>query len=122
MKKIKNITILIMMSVVLMCSSCTEIINTEADEIRSFEWQIRNDDISAALSFENDNAALAISSYGESCIIKGLCIISENTIVIIDNSLKNEYVFNYSLSGQSLILERNGETAAFYKSGNREQH
>ena len=116
MKKIKNITILIMMSVVLMCSSCTEIINTEADEIRSFEWQIRNDDISAALSFENDNAALAISSYGESCII------SENTIVIIDNSLKNEYVFNYSLSGQSLILERNGETAAFYKSGNREQH
>ena len=115
MKKIKKSLIVTVLFFLLVCGGCKEKIGNKSDEIRSYNWRTTNNDIYASLDFQDESAALVINSGGESCTICGLCIISDNTVVILDNSLKNEYRFGYTLSGEALTLEFGGEAAVFYK-------
>ena len=105
-------------STIVFLGACTEKMNSEQDEIRAYEWVTKGEDTYAKLIFNGENAVLTINSYDENCIIEGLCIFSDNNILIIDNNLETEFVFPYDLTGTSLTLDRYGEKTVFYKSTN----
>ena len=115
MKSISKLFFIILSSTFILFSACTKTINNEEEEIRAYQWFSNDEDICANLTFNDENAVLTINSYDENCIIKGLCVFSDNNIIIIDNNLESEFVFPYILSGTSLTLEKYGEKIVFYK-------
>ncbi len=104
-----------------LCGCGSTVINNEADEIKLYSWEYTGEQgIFSELSFENDNAVLTIDRDGEHCEINGLCVFGEQSFVIIDNTLKNKFVFIYTLSGKYLRLEYNGSSIEFEKAEKRE--
>lgn len=101
---------------VFMCGCTTTVINNESDEIKLYSWKyIGEQGLVANLSFENDNAALTVESSGEHCKIEGLCVFGEQSFVIVDNTLKKKFIFNYTLSGKNLELQYNDSLITFDK-------
>lgn len=100
----------------LLCGCGRTVINTEADEIKLYSWEYTGKQtLAAELSFENDSAALTIENNGEHCVIEGLCVFGDQTFIIVDNTLKNKFVFGYTLSGKTLVLDYDGSTVSFDK-------
>lgn len=112
------LTLLTIISVAVMSSCGQKVINSLSDELRYNKWTYQNElsGISASLTFENENAAFTINNENESCIISGICIANDDSIVIIDNDKKKEYKFDYSLKGENVVLIYNGNEICFTKS------
>ncbi|MBQ3969131.1 MAG: hypothetical protein II685_01450 [Clostridia bacterium] len=119
MKKFNDRSIIVFAVIficMVLCSCGQAVINSESDEIRLYSWEYAGDyGIKANLSFENDNAVLTVRSKDEYCEISGLCVFGEDSFVIIDNSLKKEYFFGYTLSGLGLELTYNENRIKFKK-------
>ena len=115
-KKIKKL--LLIFSIVLTLTSCgKQVINCNADEIKLFSWSFNGEQgLSANLEFENDNAVLTIDNNDKHCTIGGLCIIGENSLLIADNSLQKDFLFDYKLSGTELTLFYDEKEINFKKS------
>lgn len=118
MRKINKILILIINAAIAFnLSGCGKpVINSESDEIRLYSWEYMGEQgIRSELKFTEDCAALTIDNDNEHCKISGLCVIEGNYLVIIDNSLHKEYLFEYILSGTELTLVKGGEKVSFIK-------
>ncbi|MBQ3692159.1 MAG: hypothetical protein II931_02420 [Clostridia bacterium] len=117
----KKLRFAILSFVVLLCTlffgGCGKtVINCEADEIKLYSWEYSGEQgLVSRLEFKEDNAVLTIVSGDERCEINGLCVFGEGSFVIIDNSLKREFPFKYTLSGKELNIEYNGDSISFEK-------
>ena len=112
----KAVTVLIILMCFFCFSACKEKINSASDEMRMHGWRLTGEyGLEAEIRFYDENAALTVTNHDESCVIDGLCIITDDALVIIDNELHKEYSFEYTLSGTSLTLITDGETAVFEK-------
>lgn len=117
MKKIKFLILSFCLLIPLTLGGCGKaVINSEADEIKLYSWEYSGEQgLFSSLCFDEDNAILTIKNGSEHCEINGLCVFEENNFVIIDNNLKKEFLFNYTLSGKELTLEYNGDVISFLK-------
>ncbi|MGN0488566.1 MAG: hypothetical protein ACI4HO_04825 [Ruminococcus sp.] len=95
-------------------SSCTQISDNTADYIRMNNWKnIFKNGTTVHLEFqENDFAKLSFSSKDKhaNTAINGLCIIDKNTMMISDEITKDNYLFNYKVTGDKLKLKTNNGT------------
>lgn len=116
MKKIIY-TALTLLTALILCSCGKKVINSVSDELRTNTWSYTSDEsgMSASISFENENAAFKIDNGNESCTISGLCITTDNSIIIVDNEVKKEYLFNYDLIGNFVIIKYNDYELQFEK-------
>ena len=109
-----------MISIVISCSAMygcgKRTVNTEADEIILYSWDyIGEEEITGQLSFNENKAALVVENGDERCKVEGLCIFGNESFVIVDKTLKQEFLFNYRLSGKYLETEYNGNKIQFRK-------
>ena len=94
-------------------------INNEADEIKLYSWVYSGEQgISSTLEFHDDEASLNIVNDSEKCLIKGLCVFSENKLVIIDTKLQKEFAFEFELYGREIILKYGDKTINLQKVDN----
>ncbi len=101
---------------VLICilfTSCTQISDNTADHIRMNRWKnVMKNGTTISLEFnKKDYAMLSFSSKDKfaSTKINGLCIIDKNTIMISDKTTKENFFFNYKVTGNKLKLKnKNG--------------
>ena len=117
MKNLKFVLLSFVLLNVFICGGCGKtVINCEADEIKLYKWKYSGErEIVSTLEFEEDNAVLTIKNGDEHCKINGLCVFGDKGFVIIDNSLKKEFPFKYTLSGTELNIEYNGDYISFKK-------
>ncbi len=102
---------------VLICilfTSCTQISDNTADQIRMNSWKnIFKNGTTVSLKFsDNDYATLNFSSKDKpaNTKINGLCIIDKNTLIISDETTKENFLFNYKVTGNKLKLKNKNGT------------
>ncbi|MDE7390107.1 MAG: hypothetical protein K2M82_04110 [Lachnospiraceae bacterium] len=103
MKKIVCIILLCLMFTATGCGK--KVINCEFDELKKYAWSYSGEyGTECKLSFDNDTAMLTVTSGSESTVIKGVTVSNDNTIIILDENLKKEFVFTYTLGGVKVTL------------------
>lgn len=102
---------------VLICilfTSCTQISDNTADRVRMNSWKnIFKNGTTVSLKFnDNDYATLSFSSKDKPANnkINGLCIIDKNTLIISDETTKENFLFNYKVTGNKLKLKNKNGT------------
>lgn len=88
-------------------TSCSEIADTNARELRSASWvQKDNNNLSLSLSFENDDGILTVKDKEKKkdYVITGTTTVDENSLIIKDISTLTDYKFNYKIKGKSVKL------------------
>ena len=94
---------------VVLLSGCTRVINSPSDELKTYswsgEWENGN---TAELSFDDDNARLVVHNEAFDLMIKGLCIVTDDSLVICDEESGRNAVFSFILHGDRVELSYNG--------------
>ncbi len=110
MKRIITLLISFIMLITL-CSCTQQKINSLSNELKSKEWEGKGEYMTTiTLDFEEDNATVEIVAYGGAKnSISGLSIVSDSTITINDDKLKKNFTFTYTLQGNQLELEYDGQ-------------
>lgn len=102
--KMKKI-LLIPLCILLLLTSCTQVVSNTADEIRLNKWSATlGGNRRVILSFKDDIGSFYISSKENKIKIKGLTIIDSDTIAIFDSDDSEVYRFKYSLKENKLKL------------------
>lgn len=110
------VTAVLSVSVLFLSACGAQVLNSTADEIRANSWEYNGEQgLYSKLEFDENLAVLTISNNDEYCEIKGLSVIDDDNLIIIDNSLKKEFLFNYEITGTTLTLERSGTVIEFLK-------
>ncbi len=101
----------------LILSGCGQRVeNSQSDELRAYTWSCEGEyGTSGTLSFEDEYCTLSIASSGGEYNIHGLAVCDDSRLVIADNSLKIELVFEYKLYGDRVSLTYEGESIDFVK-------
>lgn len=108
MKKIYLVIFESVFILMILCG-CNRVIDCKADELVMNEWSFRNDfGAYANLSFYEDCATFTFSSDGkESSVISGLALVSDSEIAITDEETQQNFLLQYDLYGDKLILVYN---------------
>ena len=103
MKKKLIIPIIIM----IILSSCTQVVVNTADEIRMNKWSGKTENGNVfTLSFKNDKAEFKVQNNNKlNLILKGLCAIDNKRIMIYNQSENEPYFFEYTINNNNLILK-----------------
>lgn len=105
-------------------TSCSEIADTNARELRNASWvQKDNNNLSLSLSFENDDGILTVKDKEnkKDYVITGTTIVDENSLLIKDNSTLTDYKFNYKIKGKSVKLIFDEKTVKLKRVNNTHQ-
>lgn len=100
-KRIMTGCILVCFVVTMLCG-CTQIINSQADELKAYTWVAENENgTTITLSFDINYAEM--NFYGKDEItttqISGSCIVSENGFIITETTIGEILYFGYTISG-----------------------
>ncbi len=98
--------------------ACTDVVNNSADELRLNSWSAQLDNGSVILlSFSEDYATFKLAnSEEETCVIDGLCEISDTAFVIHDKSTSTSFAFSYIVHFDSVEIYYEGNSVSLYKS------
>ena len=113
MGEIMKIKLIIPVLIMVILTSCTQVISDSADEIRLNSWRTElNSGSTVALRFDGDNAELKVDSKDkDACVsLKGLCVIDEKTVFIYNKSEGEPYYFNYNIKNNTLVLKYDSGT------------
>lgn len=105
-------------------TSCSEIADTNARELRSASWvQKDNNNLSLSLSFENDDGILTVKDKEKKkdYVITGTTTVDENSLIIKDISTLTDYKFNYKIKGKSVKLIFDEKSVKLNKVNNTHQ-
>lgn len=101
--------------VICLCG-CTGVINSSADEIKQYRWQVYLDNgNTVSLSFDDGKADFCAVTDDYSLELNGLCILTDNTIIICDEDSGTHYSFVYTLFGDRVELNFNGSVISLKK-------
>ncbi len=102
----------------LIISSCAQINNSFAEELRASKWHTTFDNSTeVTLEFFEDNQA-EISIKGDldiTCKISGTCVVNESSFVISDTTMAKNISIDYKLLGSEVELTYAGKTIVLNK-------
>ena len=85
--------------------SCTADTSGESDELTSENWHgVLKGGAEVILSFSDNTAKLTLKSGEDEITIDGLYVIDENSFIIFNQEFKQNYNFDYTVSGDKLTL------------------
>lgn len=94
---------------VLLLTSCTQVISSPSDEIRMFRWHGEYENGNAAdLSFSDNDAVLSLTLSDHTTEFSGLCVTTDDRLIICDKTDGSNYAFGYRLFGDRVELSYNG--------------
>ena len=103
---------------VLLLGGCTQVIESVSDELRFNRWKAENENgTQIFLSFDLNRAEMEFVGADEeaSGIITGPCIVSDSGFIITDTSMGEIFYFTYTLSGDKVTVEYQGQKIEFFK-------
>lgn len=100
----------------ILLSGCTRIIRGPRDEIRLYTWEseLENGNI-ITLSFSDSKADLIVKNSDFDLRLYGLCSLTDDSFVIINEDDGIGYRFDYSLTGDHVALSYRGDTVNLEK-------
>lgn len=112
---VKRLIILIGAVCILFCG-CTPTVNGPRDELRLYDWVGEFDNGNKAeLSFCDSIAAFTVDNSDDPLDIIGLCSLTDDSIVIIDDVYDMSYEFDYQLHGDCVELCYRGDSITLKK-------
>jgi len=104
--------------ILILFSGCQKIISTAPDELTAYQWQNEFENgTSVTLSFENHICKLLLKTKDSKKeeIIQGGCVITEDEIIIADESMADMVRVKYTLNGNSVLLHYLGSSVELIK-------
>ena len=105
--KIKIIAVYLFAFLVLFLTSCSEIIDTNAKELKSNIWVENNDDnLKGRLEFENDKCKFTLQDKQnkKNYIVTGVTVVNENDFTINDKETLSKYNFRYKINNDQVKI------------------
>lgn len=103
-------------AVCLLLSGCSRVIRGPRDEIRLYAWEKEFENGNAAeLSFSDSKADFSVKSSDFSLKIYGLCSLTDENFVILNEADGIGYTFDYTLHGDCIDLSYRGDTITLDK-------
>ena len=109
-RKMRKFVVLFILPLILFCG-CTGRASGNAGELTRCDWSATlGGGGELRLSFDDGSARLEIKNGGESAVIEGRMIAGEDSFVIFDSDLGQNYAFEYVPRGEKLDLTYGGDT------------
>lgn len=111
----KLLSVVILLAAVLSLSGCVKSIQRPSDELKMYTWSGEFDNgADVTLSFSQTSGYLDIES--ESPLhIGGLCMLTDDNLLIFDDNSGMNYSFGYHLYGDRVELSRDGSVLTLKK-------
>ena len=104
----KFLSVILLMVIALSLTSCVKRIECPADELRMYAWSNTFDNgDEVALTFTQTNGYLDIDG-DDPLHIGGLCMLTDDSLLIFDEQSGMNYSFRYRLYGDRVELSRDG--------------
>ena len=98
--------------------SCTADTSGESFEITSENWYGKlKGGAEVSLNFSDNQAELKLKSGEDEMVINGLYVIDDSSFIIFNQEFKQSYNFNYTVSGNKLVLDYCGKQIEIEKQG-----
>ena len=106
----KKLVVLITLFSVILCG-CSQRAFGNPSELTKYSWYAQCDGGGElSLKFEGETAALTLKNGDETATITGKVLADDNSFVIFDTELKQNYAFSYTPRGELLDLTFEGNT------------
>ncbi len=105
--KIKIAIVYLLAFLVLFLTSCSEIIDTNAKELKANMWVEKDDDnLNCKLQFIDDKGKFTLQdkNNNQNYIITGVTIVNENDFTINDKGTLSKYIFKYKINNDSVKI------------------
>lgn len=100
----------------LLLAGCSPVIRGPRDEIRLYDWMSEFDNgNTVSLTFSGSDASFEVRNKAYTLIISGLCSVSDDSLLIIDEDDGVSYTFDYHLYGDSVDLRFRGDSITLEK-------
>lgn len=112
----KFLYVVLLLMVVLSLSSCVKSIQRPADELKMYTWSSDFDNgVDVTLYFTQTDGYLDIEGDDEPLHIGGLCMLTDDDLLIFDDDSGMNYSFGYRLYGDRVELSRDGSVLTLKK-------
>lgn len=112
----KFFLISILLTAVLSLSSCVKSIQQPADELKLYTWSGSFEQgAEVTLSFTQTEGYLEIENDDSSLSVGGLCMLTDDELLIFDENSGMNYTFGYRLYGDRVELNRDGSVLTLKK-------
>lgn len=105
--KIKIAIVYLLAFLVLFLTSCSEIIDTNAKELKANVWVEKDDDnLNCKLQFIDDKGKFILQdkNNNQNYIITGVTVVNENDFTINDKGTLSKYIFKYKINNDSVKI------------------
>lgn len=105
--KIKIAIVYLLAFLVLFLTSCSEIIDTNAKELKANMWVEKDDDnLNCKLQFIDDKGKFTLQdkNNNQNYIITGVTVVNENDFTINDKGTLSKYIFKYKINNDSVKI------------------
>lgn len=114
----KKIVLPLICAVCFAFCSCTADTSGESFEITSENWYGKlKGGAEVSLNFSDNQAELKLKSGEDEMVINGLYVIDDSSFIIFNQEFKQSYNFNYTVSGNKLVLDYCGKQIEIEKQG-----
>lgn len=112
----KFLFVIMLLAAVFCLTSCVKSVECPADELRMYSWSgIFDNESSASLNFWESYGYLDFENEDESLHIGGLCMTTDDCLLILDEQSGMNYSFGYRLYGDRVELHHNGSVLSLKK-------
>ena len=116
----KKLVIILVLSAVMLFCGCTNNAPGEQNELTSSRWSAKLEgggEITLEFNGEPDDlsAAMEITNAGKTVNISGDCLTDNSSFVIFDESISQNFAFDYTPKGNTLDISYNGSTLTLQK-------
>lgn len=116
--KIKIVIVYLLAFFTLFLTSCSEIIDTNAKELKTNVWvENDKDNLDCKLQFIDDKCKLTLKDKkdNKSYIITGITVVTENDFTINDKGTLSKYNFKYKINDDSVKITYNSKNITLEK-------
>lgn len=116
--KIKIAIVYLLAFLVLFLTSCSEIIDTNAKELKANMWVEKDDDnLNCKLQFIDDKGKFILQdkNNNQNYIITGVTVVNENDFTINDKGTLSKYIFKYKINNDSVKITYESKSITFKK-------
>lgn len=116
--KIKIVIVYLLAFFTLFLTSCSEIIDTNAKELKANVWvENDKDNLDCKLQFIDDKGKFILKDKkdNKSYIITGITVVTENDFTINDKGTLSKYIFKYKINNDSVKITYNSKNITLEK-------
>lgn len=102
----KKILVVAACFICFMFCSCMADTSGQSYELSNEKWYgVLNGGAEVSLEFSDNTATLKLKSGEDEINLNGLYVIDDTTFIIFNQEFKQSYSFNYTVNGDTLVLE-----------------